>query len=121
MSEHNSSSGAFAFGLVVGVTAGAVAALLLTPRSGQDTIEQIRQRGRRLKRRVERLSGQTRQRIDDRTAQLQRLVQPHAGPQPASENPSEIDAEFTLDPLASTEGVGAIQGVSAPGPAETLD
>ena len=107
MSERNSSSGTFVLGFVVGVTAGAVAALLLTPRSGQETIGQIRARGRRLKQRAEEFGNQARQRVDAQIEQLQRLIQPHPDAQPAWEHPSEIDAEFRLDPTAAMDAAEA--------------
>lgn len=64
-------SRAFAFGFLVGAVGGLAFALLKTPRSGKETIDQVRGQGIRLKTRAQEFAGQTRQKATDQIGRVQ--------------------------------------------------
>lgn len=64
MSEKKESN-AFFWGFVLGAAAGAVMMLLKTPRSGKETIGEIRARGQQLRLRGEDFAGKTTSQMND--------------------------------------------------------
>jgi gas vesicle protein len=69
MSDHNE-FGAFAMGLVIGSLAGAVAALLFAPQSGEQTRAQIKEKSIELRDKAQQSSQEAMARADELTRQL---------------------------------------------------
>ncbi len=69
MSDHNE-FGAFAMGLVIGGLAGAVAALLFAPQSGEQTRAQIKEKSIELRDKAQQSSQEAMARADELTRQL---------------------------------------------------
>jgi gas vesicle protein len=71
MSEGNSNTGAFLAGFIVGGLAGAAAALMMTPQSGEEMRLKLQERGVGLKGQFGDLRTEARGRVEKRVADLQ--------------------------------------------------
>ncbi len=69
------SSGAFVWGFLAGAIAATAYTLLKTPRSGQETIAQIKGQGARLKTRAEEMAGDLLHHADDTAAGWQQTAE----------------------------------------------
>lgn len=77
MAERDQGPAAFIIGFLLGATAGIAAALMTAPRSGEETVSEIRERGIQLKMRAEEFTAETRQRAVDQAHKLQESTLQH--------------------------------------------
>jgi len=73
MAEQESGSGVFIIGFMLGAAAGVAAALMMAPRSGEETVGQIRERSVGLRMRAGELGGQAREQAAQRAQRVQEL------------------------------------------------
>ncbi|MEA3337560.1 MAG: YtxH domain-containing protein [Chloroflexota bacterium] len=74
MADQDHGPFAFLTGLLVGAAAGVAVALMSTPRSGEETIELVRERGIQLKMRAEELGNQTLQMASEQFNKTQESI-----------------------------------------------
>lgn len=115
MSE-DKNSGAFVWGFVAGAAAAAVYTLLKAPRSGHETIEQLKGQGVKLKTRAEEMAGDLMHRGEETASDWQQAA--HSGwQQTADTGPQYWQADLadtTQDAKAAAEDVvGQIQEQAA--------
>ena len=107
MAKENGGSSAFLVGFLLGATSGVVAALMMAPRPGDETIGQIRERGMQLKMRAEEMGNQALQQASDQANRFQAGIQTgledlDARSQDVARQ-AEVQVQETLDQLEELE------------------